>query len=92
MTPQLAAIVASIVDATNTAMGQTHARYIGPETGWNVRTGMTAIIKLDVANPGHIFAQFDDFTAQRNGVDLAFGWHSFPADQWEPSSIERGVE
>lgn len=53
-----------------------HATYIGPHQGWNIQAGMTALI-MDGPNPETVLAQFDDFNAQRNGDDLAFGWHVF---------------
>lgn len=60
----------------------THAIYVGEKTGWNVTPGMGALIR-PAENPDMVYAQFDDFHAQRQGKDLAFGWHLFPAKDFK---------
>lgn len=59
----------------------THAVYVGPDVGWNVSKGMTALIR-DSGQEGIVLAQFDDFHAVRLGQDLAYGWHEFPSNHF----------
>ena len=53
-----------------------HMMYVGPDCGWNVTKGLTALVK-DSTKPEKVLVQFDDYYVQRNGVDLCFGWHEF---------------
>jgi hypothetical protein len=53
-----------------------HATYIGPDTGWNITEGMGALIK-PCEKEGLVLAQFDDFHAQRAGINQCFGWHEY---------------
>jgi hypothetical protein len=64
-----------------------HATYVGPETGWNVTKGMGALIQPSPQRPEMVLAQFDDFHAQREGKDLSFGWHEFPADHFKLDEV-----
>jgi len=68
-----------------------HATYIGPECGWNVTPGNTALIRQST-KPGIVLAQFDDFHAARAGKDLAFGWHEFPAEHFELDPVPSADE
>lgn len=63
-----------------------HAIYIGPATGWNVRSGMGALVR-PAESPDMVYAQFDDHHAQRQGKDLAFGWHLFPAKDFKIDEV-----
>jgi len=61
------------------------ATYIGPKCGWNITPGETALIKPS-EKPGVVLAQFDNVALQRDGRDVGFGWHEFPADQFKVTS------
>lgn len=58
------------------------ATYTGPETGWNVKPGLHALIQ-DSDKPEIVLAQFDDFHITRKGVDLSRGWHAFPKEHFK---------
>lgn len=58
-----------------------HAKYIGPDVGWNVRAGETALI-LPGPTPNTVLAQFDSFYLARSGKALCFGWHEFPSEHF----------
>ena len=62
-----------------------HGNYIGADTGWNITKGMGALLRAS-DKPGVVLAQFDDFYAQREGVDLAFGWHEFKEGEFAVDS------
>lgn len=63
-----------------------HATYIGPACGWNLEPGATALIQTS-DKPGIVLAQFDAFHLQRNGKDLAYGWHEFPAEHFKVDEV-----
>lgn len=59
-----------------------HGTYTGPPTGWNLKPGLKALIKPHPTDPAQVLAQFDDWHVGREGKDLAFGWHPFPAEHF----------
>jgi hypothetical protein len=64
-----------------------HATYIGPDVGWNIAAGMTALIRT-TDNPDVVLAQFDDFHAQRESIDQSRGWHEYPASHFKVDEYE----
>jgi len=63
------------------------ATYIGPDTSWNITTGMRALVRQS-ETPGKVLAQFDDFYAQRKGVDQCFGWHEYNSEDFKLDDVE----
>lgn len=61
--------------------------YIGPDVGLNVTAGQEALLRAS-DKPGVVLAQFDDFSMQRNGVNLAYGWHEFPATDFQIKIVQ----
>lgn len=57
-----------------------HGTYIGdiPQL-----KAMTALLQDNNEKEGFVLAQFDDYTAQSNGVLLGWGWHSFPISDFK---------
>jgi hypothetical protein len=49
--------------------------YIGPIPQLKA---LRALLRDVEGDEDSVIAQFDDFTAQSNGVQLAWGWHPFP--------------
>lgn len=58
------------------------ATYTGPPCGWNIEPGMRALVRQS-EHAGKILAQFNEFHAQRGGIDQAFGWHEYPAEHFK---------